>query len=81
MTVRRDIRRQLSIWSKVHEGILSLSQLILGPCSIIQAALHDILHNTPEEFHNKTIEQLEVSVCCTVYSTVCCMLKFCSIIA
>ncbi|CAO3667082.1 unnamed protein product [Umbelopsis vinacea] len=49
------------IFSEVHEGILSLSQLILGPCSIIQAALHDILHNTPEEFHKKTIEQLELN--------------------
>ncbi|KAG2185737.1 hypothetical protein INT43_002172 [Umbelopsis isabellina] len=48
------------ILKEVHEGILNLSQLILGPCSIIQAALPDILHNTPQEFHDKTIEQLEV---------------------
>jgi tyrosine aminotransferase len=45
---------------QVHEAILNLSQLILGPCSIIQAALPDILHNTPQEFHDKTIAQLEV---------------------
>ncbi|GAB5590096.1 hypothetical protein Unana1_04996 [Umbelopsis nana] len=47
------------IFSEVHEGILSLSQLILGPCSVIQAALHEILHETSHEFHEKTIKQLE----------------------
>jgi tyrosine aminotransferase len=47
--------------ASVREGLLNLSQVILGPNSVIQAALQDILHNTPQQFYQDTIDQLEVS--------------------
>ncbi|KAI8064583.1 tyrosine aminotransferase [Gongronella butleri] len=43
----------------VREGLLNLSQVILGPNSLIQAALPDILNNTPSQFYQDTITQLE----------------------
>lgn len=46
--------------SEVREGLLNLSQVILGPNSVLQAALDDILHNTPESFYLDTIKQLQV---------------------
>ncbi|SAL96462.1 hypothetical protein [Absidia glauca] len=45
--------------ASVREGLLNLSQVILGPNSVIQAALQDILHNTPQQFYQDTIDQLE----------------------
>ncbi|KAI8089041.1 tyrosine aminotransferase [Halteromyces radiatus] len=47
------------IFDQVREGLLNLSQVILGPNSVIQAALPDILHETPQKFYDDTIEQLE----------------------
>ncbi|CAO3593482.1 unnamed protein product [Absidia cylindrospora] len=47
------------ILDAVREGLLNLSQVVLGPNSVIQAALQDILHHTPETFYQETIEQLE----------------------
>jgi len=44
----------------VRKGIMNLTQLILGPNSLIQAILPEILHNTPKEFYeatNKTLEE------------------------
>ncbi|KAI8391801.1 tyrosine aminotransferase [Radiomyces spectabilis] len=46
-------------FAEIREGLLNLSQVILGPNSVVQAALPDILHNTPKSFYEKTIEQLE----------------------
>ncbi|CAO3627945.1 unnamed protein product [Cunninghamella blakesleeana] len=47
--------------SSIREGLLNLSQVVLGPNSIIQAALQDILHQTPQKFYDDTIEQLELN--------------------
>ncbi|KAI9277073.1 tyrosine aminotransferase [Phascolomyces articulosus] len=44
---------------EVREGLLNLSQVILGPNSVVQGALDDILHNTPQAFYDETIKQLE----------------------
>ncbi|KAF9437945.1 hypothetical protein BGZ76_010488 [Entomortierella beljakovae] len=46
--------------SEIREGLNSLSQLILGPNSLIQAALKDIL-NTDTSFHTDTCAQLEAN--------------------
>lgn len=53
---RHDVFKQ-----DVREGLLNLSQVILGPNSVCQAALDDILHHTPESFYQDTIKQLEVN--------------------
>ncbi|KAI9493118.1 tyrosine aminotransferase [Zychaea mexicana] len=44
---------------EVREGLLNLSQVILGPNSASQGALDDILHHTPQSFYDDTIKQLE----------------------
>ncbi|KAF9170856.1 hypothetical protein BGZ80_000197 [Entomortierella chlamydospora] len=47
--------------AEVRDGLNSLSQLILGPNSLIQASLKDILHNTDPAFHTETCAQLEAN--------------------
>lgn len=46
----------------VRKGLISLSQRILGPNTLIQAALPDILQNTPQSFHDSVISQLKSNV-------------------
>ncbi|KAI8145028.1 tyrosine aminotransferase [Fennellomyces sp. T-0311] len=46
---------------EVREGLLNLSQVILGPNSVTQGALDDILHRTPQSFYDDTIKQLELN--------------------
>ncbi|KAF8982023.1 hypothetical protein BGZ46_001924 [Entomortierella lignicola] len=47
--------------AEVRDGLNSLSQLILGPNSLIQASLKDILHNTDPSFYTDTRDQLEAN--------------------
>lgn len=43
---------------EVHEGLIKLSQLILGSNSLIQDALPAMLHETPQSFHEKNLTML-----------------------
>ncbi|KAI7874697.1 tyrosine aminotransferase [Lichtheimia hyalospora FSU 10163] len=45
--------------AEVRTGLLNLTQVILGPNSVVQGALDDILHRTPTSFYEETISQLE----------------------
>ncbi|KAJ3165191.1 hypothetical protein HDU88_004272 [Geranomyces variabilis] len=45
-------------FAEVRKGLLNLTQLILGPNSIIQAALPEIL-KAPQSFYDQTMAQLE----------------------
>ncbi|KAF9918028.1 hypothetical protein BX616_010553 [Lobosporangium transversale] len=47
--------------AEIRDGLNSLSQLILGPNSLVQSALQDILHNTDPAFYNDTRVQLEAN--------------------
>ncbi|ORX92331.1 tyrosine aminotransferase [Basidiobolus meristosporus CBS 931.73] len=47
------------ILKEVREGLISLSQMIIGANTVIQAALPEILHNTPESFYTETNLQVE----------------------
>ncbi|KAK9688071.1 hypothetical protein K7432_014536 [Basidiobolus ranarum] len=47
------------ILSDVREGLVSLSQMIIGANTVIQAALPEILHKTPENFYDETNKQVE----------------------
>ncbi|KAF9953373.1 hypothetical protein BGZ65_004719 [Modicella reniformis] len=47
--------------TEVRDGLTSLSQLILGPNSVIQGALEEILHQTDKDFHDDTCTQLEAN--------------------
>ena len=46
--------------SQVRPGLFNLAMKILGPCTLVQAAVPDMLEKTPEEFHKRTIDVFEV---------------------
>lgn len=46
-------------FSEVKKGLVSLSQRILGPNSIVQSALKDILTNMPKSFYRETLQYIE----------------------
>lgn len=50
-----------SAFKEINEGLHQLAQIILGPNSLIQAAIPDILEKTPVSFYQETIKQLEVN--------------------
>lgn len=50
------------IFTEINEGLHQLAQIILGPNSLIQAAIPDILEKTPASFFEATIKQLEDNV-------------------
>lgn len=43
---------------------MKLSQRILGPCTIVQGALKNILRRTPQEFYHNTLSLLKVRAAC-----------------
>lgn len=49
---------------QIRDGLVKLSQRILGPCTIVQGALKSILHRTPQEFYHNTLSFLKVSAAC-----------------
>lgn len=51
-----------SAFKEINEGLHQLAQIILGPNSLIQAAIPDILEKTPVSFYQETIKQLETNV-------------------
>ncbi|KAM4834038.1 tyrosine aminotransferase isoform 1-T3 [Thomomys bottae] len=51
---RRDI-----FGNEIRDGLVKLSQRILGPCTIVQGALKSILHRTPQEFYHNTLSFLK----------------------
>ncbi|KAM6937357.1 tyrosine aminotransferase [Xenentodon cancila] len=58
--------------SKIRQGLVKLSQRILGPCTIIQGALESILNNTPQSFFSNTISFLKSNseICFNELSTI-----------
>ncbi|CAO2609922.1 Tyrosine aminotransferase [Lemmus lemmus] len=52
---RRDI-----FGNEIRDGLVKLSQRILGPCTIVQGALKSILQRTPREFYHDTLSFLKV---------------------
>lgn len=45
---------------QIRQGLVKLSQRILGACSVVQGALESILNNTPQSFYKDTISFLKV---------------------
>ncbi|XP_057277935.1 tyrosine aminotransferase isoform X2 [Pezoporus wallicus] len=43
----------------IRDGLVRLSQRILGPCTLVQGALERILHRTPSEFYHNTLSILK----------------------
>ncbi|ETE68168.1 Tyrosine aminotransferase [Ophiophagus hannah] len=58
---------------KIREGLLRLSQRILGPCTAVQGALGHIFHHTSPEFYHNTLSFLKsnAALCYAALSTVC----------
>lgn len=50
------------VFSEINQGLHQLAQIILGPNSLIQAAIPDILEKTPASFFESTIQQLQDNV-------------------
>ncbi|RUP51824.1 hypothetical protein BC936DRAFT_145490 [Jimgerdemannia flammicorona] len=50
------------VLKEARQGLISLSQLILGANSLVQGALPEILHNTPQKFYDDTLAQLEARI-------------------
>lgn len=48
-----------NVFAEVKQGIMQLSQLILGPNSLTQSVLPEILANTPAEFFDGLMQTLE----------------------
>ena len=44
----------------VIRGLMSLSQRILGPNTIVQGALEDILNNTPQSYYDGIVGTCKV---------------------
>uniref|UniRef100_A0A670ZBM3 Tyrosine aminotransferase n=1 Tax=Pseudonaja textilis TaxID=8673 RepID=A0A670ZBM3_PSETE len=65
---RRDI-----FGEEIREGLLRLSQRILGPCTAVQGALGHIFHHTSPEFYHNTLSFLKsnAALCYAALSTVC----------
>ncbi|KAB5574764.1 hypothetical protein PHYPO_G00212800 [Pangasianodon hypophthalmus] len=57
---------------EIREGLVKLSQRILGACTVIQGALESIFKNTPSEFYQSTINFLKsnADICFSELSTV-----------
>lgn len=47
------------VLKEVRDGLQRMTTLILGPNSVIQASLQDILHHTPSTFYDQTMKALE----------------------
>lgn len=45
---------------------MKLSQRILGPCTLVQGALKNILRRTPQEFYHNTLSFLKVRAACSL---------------
>ncbi|XP_057204633.1 tyrosine aminotransferase [Triplophysa rosa] len=58
--------------NEIREGLVKLSQRILGPCTVVQGALESILNNTPMEFYQSTVSFLKSNseICFSELSTV-----------
>jgi len=50
---------------QVYQCLLSTSRKILGPSTILQAALPDILEKVPQSYFENTMNVVEVSGNCT----------------
>ncbi|PIO32536.1 hypothetical protein AB205_0192350 [Aquarana catesbeiana] len=57
---------------EIREGLVRLSQRILGPCTIVQGALDHIINRTPQHFYDNTINFIKsnADLCYNTLSTV-----------
>nr|XP_029524057.1 tyrosine aminotransferase-like [Oncorhynchus nerka]XP_029524058.1 tyrosine aminotransferase-like [Oncorhynchus nerka] len=57
---------------EIRQGLVKLSQRILGACTIVQGAIESILNDTPQEFYYRTISFLKSNseICFSELSTV-----------
>jgi aspartate/methionine/tyrosine aminotransferase len=69
VAVRAQHRPLTSSWcAQVRQGMVSLSQLILGSNSLVQAVVPFMLKETPQEHYTKLANQLEEQVGVTPFN-------------
>ncbi|XP_043937416.1 tyrosine aminotransferase [Protopterus annectens] len=58
--------------NEIREGLVRLSQRILGPCTIVQGALESIMNSTPKKFFSSTLSFMKANadICYEALSTV-----------
>ncbi|KAJ0029483.1 hypothetical protein NQD34_004480 [Periophthalmus magnuspinnatus] len=58
--------------TEIRQGLVKLSQRILGACTIVQGALESIFNNTPQSFYRSTISFLKSNsdICFNELSTI-----------
>ncbi|XP_075440029.1 tyrosine aminotransferase [Ascaphus truei] len=63
---------------EIREGLVRLSQRILGPCTVVQGALDNIINRTPQEFYDNTISFIKCNadLC---YNTLCAIPGLCPV--
>ncbi|XP_023682846.1 tyrosine aminotransferase [Paramormyrops kingsleyae] len=64
--------RNQAFGPEIREGLVRLSQRILGACTIVQGALESILNNTPQEFYHDTVSFLKSNseICFSALSSI-----------
>uniref|UniRef100_A0A8C9SMS9 Tyrosine aminotransferase n=1 Tax=Scleropages formosus TaxID=113540 RepID=A0A8C9SMS9_SCLFO len=64
--------RNQAFGQEIREGLVKLSQRILGACTIVQGALEAILNSTPQEFYQDTIGFLKSNseICFSALSSI-----------
>ncbi|TNN42472.1 Tyrosine aminotransferase [Liparis tanakae] len=48
-------------WDPIRQGLVRLTQRILGACSVVQGALESILTTTPQSFYSSTVSFLQTN--------------------
>ncbi|KAL0968220.1 hypothetical protein UPYG_G00263970 [Umbra pygmaea] len=64
--------RNQNFGKEIRQGLVKLSQRILGACTIVQGAIESILNDTPQHFYQRTIHFLKSNseICFSELSTV-----------
>ncbi|XP_048828321.1 tyrosine aminotransferase [Brienomyrus brachyistius] len=64
--------RNQAFGPEIREGLVKLSQRILGACTIVQGALENILNDTPQEFYHDTVSFLKSNseICYSALSSI-----------
>uniref|UniRef100_A0AC34Q5V7 Tyrosine aminotransferase n=1 Tax=Panagrolaimus sp. JU765 TaxID=591449 RepID=A0AC34Q5V7_9BILA len=69
------VHNRYGVLSEVREGMIALSQKIVGPCSLIQGALPKILRDTPKSYFDNITSVLRenADICMNAFSQIPCM--------
>jgi tyrosine aminotransferase len=66
------VHDRMGVLTDVREGMIALSQKIVGPCSLVQGALPKILRETPESYFNhvRSVLKENADICYEAFSQI-----------